>query len=331
VGLGCVPGLGLFSRGSFVVDLSGYIDFSIEDIVDNTITDFELYLVVGEHLVLYSGVGYQWFRDELRSLLEEGRKSFLIRADDLQKAQIYRMLRRVPEIPQGMHPHDRIQTIDDIGARLTYCIFEGDLTESCVHRARDLAKGLVDCISEDPSCIKAIRGLADYDAYTYHHSVRVAAYTVAIGIGMGVNDERQLFDLAMGGVLHDVGKKHIPLNILNKQGALTPEEWELMRSHPRTGWMIVDRANLTHISKEIVLHHHEKRNGTGYPDGLKGNEILDEVQIASLADIFDALTSNRSYQQKRTRFEALAFIKSRLLGEEIHTDAFRALVGVLAG
>jgi HD-GYP domain-containing protein (c-di-GMP phosphodiesterase class II) len=90
------------------------------------------------------------------------------------------------------------------------------------------------------------------------------------------------------------------------------------------------QSNLAVSTKEIILHHHEKRSGQGYPHGLDKNQLLPEVQIATLADIFDALTSARAYQSRRSRFEALDFIKTKLLATDVWPDAFKALVGCLS-
>jgi HD-GYP domain-containing protein (c-di-GMP phosphodiesterase class II) len=117
---------------------------------------------------------------------------------------------------------------------------------------------------------------------------------------------------------------------LNKSGPLTEGEWKVMRSHPSTGHAKVAESILPHMPREIILHHHEKRNGAGYPPGLDRGSLMIEVQIATLADVFDALTSSRTYQAKRTRFEGLEFIKTRLLKEEINPEAFKALVMTLA-
>jgi putative nucleotidyltransferase with HDIG domain len=267
----------------------------------------------------------------LNDLLRAGVKAFLIRGQDANKAKVYQSVSCLPSISKDFAPAVRIQKIDEIGAKLTSCFLEGDLTEACVVKAAEVARSLVDCISEDPSCIRAIQTLADHDAYTYHHSVRVAAYAVAIAVGLGIKDENLIHLMAIGGLFHDVGKRVVPIGVLNKSGPLTEPEWELMRGHPLVGWEQLKATGLSHISLEIVLHHHERVNGTGYPHGLKGCELLPEVRIATLADIFDSLTSNRSYQRRRSRFEALAFIKQRLLPDEVCTDAYRALVEVLAG
>jgi HD-GYP domain-containing protein (c-di-GMP phosphodiesterase class II) len=114
-------------------------------------------------------------------------------------------------------------------------------------------------------------------------------------------------------------------------GPLSNGEWEVMRSHPVLGHTTVKDSILSHVPREIILHHHEKLDGSGYPDGLDRNSILGEVQIACLADIFDALTSSRSYQQKRSRYEALDFIKHKMLTQKaVAHDPYRALIQCLA-
>lgn len=308
----------------------GFATFRVDRLVDNSVTDFDLFLALEKHFILYSGNGYRWNRAELTELLHAGHEAFHIRHDDLTKAKMYENLALIPQIEKSLAPPERIQHIEQIGAKFVKCLYEGDLTQACVSKAETLAQGMVDCIAEDPSCIKFLTALADHDYYTYFHSVRVAAYAVAIAIGMGLKDSNQLRTIALGGVFHDVGKKEVPLTVLNKSGPLTDAEWKLMRSHPTVGHEQVGQSVLHHVPREIILHHHEKRNGAGYPHGLDRGSLLPEVQIATLADIFDALTSSRSYQNKRSRYEALDFIKHRLLKEEVCPEAFKALIVTLA-
>lgn len=304
--------------------------YKVDQLVDNSVTDFDLFISLEKHFILYSGSGYRWNRTELTELLQAGHEQFFIRSTDLPKADMYRVLTKLPEIEKSQAPKERIQTIEQIGAKFTQCLYEGNLTEACVDKAKSISRSIVDCIAEDRSCIKFLGELSEHDYYTYYHSVRVASYAVAIAIGMGLTDHTQLRNIALGGIFHDVGKKDVPLAVLDKTGALTEAEWKLMRSHPSLGFDKVEESILSHVPREIILHHHEKLNGAGYPHGLDRGSLLPEVQIATLADIFDALTSTRSYQNKRTRYEALDFIKHRLIKEEVSQDAFKALVICLA-
>jgi HD-GYP domain-containing protein (c-di-GMP phosphodiesterase class II) len=103
-----------------------------------------------------------------------------------------------------------------------------------------------------------------------------------------------------------------------------------MRAHPERGAEEIEKSILSYVPREIILHHHEKRDGTGYPHALGKNELIDEVQIATLADIFDALTSNRSYQVSRSKYDALGFIKEKMLDTQVSPDAFKALISCLS-
>ena len=133
----------------------------------------------------------------------------------------------------------------------------------------------------------------------------------------------------MGGVFHDIGKKHVPTSVINKQGPLTENEWKLMQGHPSKGAAEIPTGSLPYIAKQIIMHHHEKNDGSGYPHQKSRVEILPEVEIVILADIFDALTSDRSYQKGRTRYEALRFIRDKMVPHKISLEVFGGLVASL--
>ncbi len=304
-------------------------EFPLEKILDNSTTDFDLFLTIENHVVLYGSEPYHWQRRELENLLKHGYRHFLIRSEDEAKAKMYLQLAQLPLIDKNQAPPERIQSIEQVGAAFTKCLYEGDITPSCIEKAKVIADSLVGCIAEDPGCIKMLSGLGDHDYYTYYHSVRVATYTVAIAIQLGQSDPNLLREIALGGIFHDIGKKDVPLTVLNKTGPLTDDEWQKMRSHPEQGLNEVTDSILSHVPREIILHHHEKLDGSGYPHGLNKDSLLYEVQIATLADIFDALTSSRAYQQKRTRYEALDFIKHNLLKDKISAETYKALIACL--
>lgn len=133
------------------------------------------------------------------------------------------------------------------------------------------------------------------DTYTQKHSDRVSKYAVLIGKHMGLSD-KEIEDLKFGGLFHDLGKSEIPDMIINKQSGLTDDEYAKMKNHPSIGAHILSNsANFKDIIP-IVEYHHEKYDGTGYPYGLKGNDIPYLARITAIADAFDAMTSNRSYR-----------------------------------
>lgn len=153
------------------------------------------------------------------------------------------------------------------------------------------------------------------DEYTYAHSINVALYSMLIGKWLEL-PESEIRLLMIAGILHDVGKSKIPLSILNKKGPLTSEEFEVIKKHPSLGFEIIkDNADINKKVKEAVLMHHEKENGTGYPFGIKSVGISSFAKIISIADVFDALTSERVYKKRQTPFDTFREFERIGIGE----------------
>jgi putative two-component system response regulator len=148
------------------------------------------------------------------------------------------------------------------------------------------------------------------DAQTSGHCARMAFISVSLGIAMGV-ERAWLLSLYRGGYLHDIGKVGIPDSILFKPGKLTSAEWVVMRSHAARGEEICRHLRTLDPVLPIIRHHHERWDGTGYPDGLRGGQIPLLARVVQTADIYDALTSERPYKPALTSDEAL-----RILQEE---------------
>jgi putative nucleotidyltransferase with HDIG domain len=137
------------------------------------------------------------------------------------------------------------------------------------------------------------------DVETFGHSQTVAKYAQVLARIMGILDEQRLDDIHKGALLHDIGKIAIPDAILKKPGALSAEEWEKVRLHPALGFGLIKEIKMVRVIGEIILHHHERCDGTGYPLGLKKERIPLEARIFALADALDAITAHRPYRQAR--------------------------------
>jgi len=145
--------------------------------------------------------------------------------------------------------------------------------------------------------------LKSKDRYTYAHTERDVRYAEALGKKIGLPKER-LRLLIFGAFLHDIGKTELPLEVLTKRTSLDNDEWDIIRSHVIHGERIVKTVDGLQGCLPIVRHHHERFNGKGYPDGLQGEEISLETRILTIADSFDAMTTSRPYQVKKTMLEA---------------------------
>ncbi len=142
------------------------------------------------------------------------------------------------------------------------------------------------------------------DAYTGGHSGRVASYARAIGLRLGLQDA-QLDNVVMAALLHDIGKIGVPDHVLLKRGKLTAEEFDHIKKHPELGWMALKNMDDFKTVSLIVLHHHERMDGRGYPAGLQGNAIPLGARIIAVGDSFDALTTDRPYRKAFSRQDAV--------------------------
>ena len=162
--------------------------------------------------------------------------------------------------------------------------------------ARKLVEEISDSVTRNPGALISLARLKTADDYTYMHSVAVCALMIALARQLGL-DEELIRKLGIAGLLHDLGKAMMPLEVLNKPGKLTDEEFRIMKSHPEEGYKLLQESHgVDEITFDVVLHHHEKTDGSGYPKGLKGDEISLHAKMGAVCDVYDAITSNRPYK-----------------------------------
>lgn len=166
-----------------------------------------------------------------------------------------------------------------------------------IENAVSLVEEITSSVMRNPDALIGLARLKTKDDYTYMHSVAVCALMVSLSKQLGLSDE-QTRESGLAGLLHDVGKMAIPLDILNNPGKLTDAEFTTVKEHPRAGHqMLLEGGAVGEISLDVCLHHHEKMNGTGYPDQLSGDAISLFARMGAVCDVYDAITSNRPYKQ----------------------------------
>ena len=170
-------------------------------------------------------------------------------------------------------------------------------------------------------------GLRFKDRGARSHNLRVAHLCVHIGRQMSMS-AAELRVLARAGLMHDIGKLHIPEAVLGKHSPLDDAEWTLMRAHPEMGLTLLDRAGQSSREVLAVLYHHERLDGSGYPYGLKAEAIPIEARIVAVADTYDALTSDRPYRKATSNAEARRVLIAEA-GTRLDSRAVAALMGVL--
>ncbi len=179
----------------------------------------------------------------------------------------------------------------------------GRLTDSSA--ARGLVEDVCDSVLRNPGALISLARLKTADSYTYMHSVAVCALMVALAAQLGL-DEQQTRDAGLAGLLHDIGKAKVPLDILNKPGKLTDEEFAIVRGHSEHGHaMLLACGDVGEAVLDACLHHHEKMDGSGYPRRLAGGQISRIARMAALCDVYDAITSDRPYKKAWDPAEAV--------------------------
>ena len=166
-----------------------------------------------------------------------------------------------------------------------------------IGNAVSLVEEITSSVMRNPGALIGLARLKTKDDYTYMHSVAVCALMVSLARQLGMSDE-QTRESGLAGLLHDVGKMVIPLDILNNPGKLTDEEFAVVKEHPVAGHRILLEGGAAgEIALDVCLHHHEKISGAGYPNQLSGDNISVYARMGAICDVYDAITSNRPYKQ----------------------------------
>jgi HD-GYP domain-containing protein (c-di-GMP phosphodiesterase class II) len=159
-----------------------------------------------------------------------------------------------------------------------------------------LVEDVAESINRHPDAFRSLARLKNADEYTYMHSVAVCALMVSLGRELAL-DEAQCREAGLAGMLHDLGKALMPQDVLNKPGKLTPEEFEIIKTHPRRGYeLLLEAKNIPAGVLDVCLHHHERFDGTGYPDRLPAENTSLFAKMGAICDVYDAVTSNRPYK-----------------------------------
>jgi len=191
-----------------------------------------------------------------------------------------------------------------------------------------LADDMVHSILRNSSALVSLTSLKRRDDYTFMHCVSVGIFMIGLGRQLGL-DAANLRILGAAGLLHDVGKAYIPLEVLNKPSSLSSTEGEIMRTHPRLGYdALLEAGYAVEPVLDAVLHHHERLDGSGYPEAFSGHEISLITRIASVADVYDAVTTQRVYHIAMAPTAALRMIRKRA-GIDFDSTVAQALIKVV--
>lgn len=234
-----------------------------------------------------------------KKLQREGIQSVLLKKQpQISLEEINHLLEKIYRNEQVLVDRTKakkiVDQIDVLFSRVRDQKFSPELILPLINMGEDLST----VILRNPSVVFSFGRMQKTDAYTYAHSFNVAVLTGYLANRLHPHNRSYLKKMVVGGIMHDIGKAQIPIEILNKPTPLTTSEFEVMKRHPRLG---VDMARSAGINDQDILasigSHHEKWDGSGYPNGISGDDIPQPARISAVADVFDALTSERAYKK----------------------------------
>jgi HD-GYP domain-containing protein (c-di-GMP phosphodiesterase class II) len=251
------------------------------------------------------------------------------RAEDTsQTKKAHEVIRPISSTPVSMG--DELNNASQIVAKSKKAVFDmfqearmGNAVN--VDSMEPLVKEISDSVSRNTGALIGLARLKTKDDYTYMHSIAVCALMIALGKQLNLN-ENEIKDAGMAGLLHDIGKMMIPVEILNKPSRLTDSEFDTVRQHPLAGYQILLRSkSISPVTLDVCLHHHEKIDGTGYPYRYSTDKISLMAKMGAVCDVYDAITSNRPYKKGWCPAESIKKM-SEWSGKHFDETVFQAFV-----
>ena len=281
--------------------------------------------------VLYREKSYEEDESKSRLLKDCTYKTFYVKAAD------YRSYQKKLESQL-----ERLLQSDDISTADRFSILQSALADRFEHAFRLINSGraiqesqsigtkIASTLQNNDTLPMDLISVAKHDFDTFTHTTNVSGYCVLLALKLGINAPDELNEIAIGGMLHDLGKRSIPRSVLNKEGRLTRAEKRTVQTHPQRGYEdLHDRSDLNFGQRMMVYQHHERIDGTGYPVRIVGRDIHPWAKLCAVVDVFEALTSRRPYRPCLSITEALEYLESAA-GSHLDKEIVRCWTSAVA-
>lgn len=279
---------------------------------------------------LYCRAGLPMENQQLLGLSDAGIKDVYVRRGDFQDFG-ESLLESVESLleQETVSPADRFAALQlAVAVEVEHTARLIDCTKF-VTLSNKIGRDIASFVAANDVMPKDLYRIARHDFNTFTHVTNVASYSVVLAEQMGITNEQELEQIAAAAMLHDVGKRFIPASILNKPTRLTPDERDLIESHPTRGYEdLCDRPELNHAQLMIVYQHHERIDGNGYPVGVPASDIHPWAKMVAVVDVFDAMTGKRPYRRSITVSDALQFI-TRNAGTHFDPEVVKCWVSAM--
>ena len=285
---------------------------------------FNLFLNIDEQPVHYLRVGDSLTTEKLHSFQLDAADRFSIQSCE---KKVYKNYIEGVLNQEELHIQDKALILRESSLSLVEELFESPDVNQALKGSKEIIRNFVTFMGQDTQAMTHLVGLSTHDFYTYNHSLDVGIYSLGLGQAIGYGKE-ELQTLGEGALLHDIGKRHVSVDIICKDGPLNDVEWVQMRKHPLYGLQILDAHNTCEEIKACCFEHHESSLGNGYPQQLQAHEIHHMAKIIAITDTYDALTTQRSYNSPKLPTEALELMKEKL-ASRYDAELLKAMYSIL--
>lgn len=289
-------------------------------------TDFDMFVHVDGRMLLYLRAGASLPEVKIETLhFKDTGSSFFVRLEDREK---YRKWVRDEMNRDDLNTFSKAKLLRESSLAIMEDLFENPDVSKALDDSRPIISSFIDLMDREPEAMRFLISLSGHDFYTYNHSLDVSIYALGLGSALGFNP-KDLEELGVASLFHDVGKRNVSLDILCKKGPLDDAEWEQMKRHPQYGLIILDdQPNISEGIKAACFEHHESFAGNGYPQQISGQEIHPYARIVAITDTYDAMTTQRSYNVPMSPVDAVTMMHEKLAGR-YDPDMLKAMSSVL--
>ncbi|MEZ0391463.1 MAG: HD-GYP domain-containing protein [Pseudobdellovibrionaceae bacterium] len=308
------------------METSGFFKVRINTLIPGKPLTFDLHLRINNQNITYLRAGQMLEKDKLNVLeSKDSGNHFLVKEEDRKS---YKTYVREQMISADLNVREKAMVLRESSMTLVEELFEHPDVNKALDGARPVIKDFVEFMEAEPEAMGHLISLSGHDFYTYNHSLDVGIYSLGLAEAMGFQ-KKELEEMGLAALFHDIGKRQISLDILCKKGGLSDAEWSQMQKHPQYGLVILNQnANVSDAVKAACFEHHESWSGNGYPQQLTSQEIHPFARICAITDTYDAMTTQRSYNVPMKPFEAVTMMKEKLAGR-YDPDMLKALYSVL--
>ncbi len=303
----------------------------------NTATNFDMYMKRSgsdqkDRFVLYRDRSVPFTERNRTTLRAHGAEELYIDTSDKKEYQVYLEKNLDAIIADEMVPLDKKSEIAYTCATgLVEELLENPRSGERIQRSKEVITNITNYLLDESGAFFSLMATASFDYYTYTHSVNVSVFGIALANRLRWYSREEINTIGSGLIVHDIGKSLMDQRILNKPGKLDASEWAAMKEHPKNGVQLLRDAGRTDFETLVITEgHHEKIDGSGYPYGLKGEQIHPFARIGAIADIFDALTTKRSYKSAEKSFPALKVMRDNM-SHGLDQELFREFVQLMGG